>query len=159
MDYKPFTVLALLALAWALLQWPAPHPAKTILKYVIATVLVVTLLFGAFITLVSPPRYLDTFKTPLPGVTLTYQTESLPLTSDSNWLTAHYEHNGKRDSKVILYGDDASFYRYVWAGPERLELCWRSGHIFDFTNDVDLQAGGGAQHFHVVLREDCTPNP
>ena len=157
MDYTPFTVLALLALVWALLQWPAPHRAKTILKYVIGAVLVMTLLFWAFITLVPPPRYLKTFKTPVPGVTLTLNTLSIPLTSDAQELVAHYEHNGKEDSKVILNGDDATFYRYVWVGQQRLEVCWRSGEVFNFANDVNLKAGGGEQHFHVALREDCMP--
>jgi hypothetical protein len=123
------------------------------MKYVIGAALALLLLFFA---IRSPaPDYVDTYKTPLPGVTLTFETWSLPLTSDFNRLVVHYEHNGKKDSRFILDGEFASFYRYVWAGPGRLVLCWRRGRIWDFTNEVDLKAGGGAQHFHVVLQEDC----
>ncbi|HVW75198.1 MAG TPA: hypothetical protein VHC39_16290 [Rhizomicrobium sp.] len=125
------------------------------MKYVAAAAFV---LFLLWMWIRSPaPDYVNTFKTPLPGVTLTFETWSLPLTSDFNRLVVHYEHNGKKDSRFILEGEYARFYRYVWVGPQRLELCWKSGAVWNFTNEVDLRAGGGEQKFHVALREDCTP--
>jgi hypothetical protein len=125
------------------------------MRYLAGAALLLALLFWHIRS--SPPDYVKTFETPLPGVTLTFETWSLPLTSDNNRLVVHYEHNGKKDSRFILQGVYAQFYRYVWVGPQRLELCWKSGEVFDFTNEVTLRAGGGSQHFHVALREDCAP--
>ena len=158
MRYLIGAVLVLLLAIFALLQFgPLPHRTNTVMKFVTGTVLVLSLMVVAIGLFGPRPHYVDTFKTPLPGVTLTFETTSLPLTSDDNFLVAHYEHDGKKDSSVILGGHYAGFYRYVWVSPQRLELCWEGGEIFDFRNEIDLQAGGGRQHFHVALREDCTP--
>lgn len=123
------------------------------MKYAVAVVVALMLLYLA---IRSPaPDYVETFKTPLPGVTLTFETWSLPLTSDFNRLVAHYEHDGKKDSRFILEGEYAVFSKYVWASPQKLALCWKKGAVRNFTNEVALQAGGAGERFHVTLKEDC----
>src|ERR1700761_9219864 len=114
MRYLIGAVLVLLLAIFALLQFgPLPRRANTVMKLALGAVLVPSLIVVAFVLLVPPPHYVDTFKTPLPGVTLTFETTSLPLTSDDNFLIAHYEHYGKKDSSVIMGGHYAGFYRYV----------------------------------------------
>jgi hypothetical protein len=127
--------------------------SKSSMKYAVA--MVTALLLLVFAIRSPAPDYVATYKTPLDGITLTFETWSLPLTSDFNRLVVHYEHGGKKDSRFILEGEYAVFSRYVWASPEKLVLCWKKGAVFNFTNEVNLRIGSSARHFHVVLKEDC----
>jgi hypothetical protein len=101
------------------------------------------------------PDYVETINTPLKGVTLTFETWSYVLASDSNALIAHYEQNGEKASQVILRGDYAALSKYSWPNPGKLVLCYKSGAVYGFTNQVDLRIGGDTRRFHVTLKEDC----
>ena len=125
------------------------------MKYVVAAALALLL---SYLAIRSPaPDYVNTLPTPLPGVTLTFETWSLPLTSDFNRLVVHYDHGGKKDSRFILEGDYVEFHGLVWASPEHLVVCWKSGRVYNFTNEVNLKASGATQFFHVTLEENCLP--
>lgn len=125
------------------------------MKYLAAAGLVIFLLLSAIRT--SRPDYVNTLPTPLPGVTLTFETWSLPLTSDFNRLVVHYDHGGKKDSRFILEGDYVEFHGLLWASHQHLVVCWKSGRVYNFTNEVHLKAGGDTQFFHITLEENCPP--
>jgi len=101
------------------------------------------------------PDYVETVNTPLKGVTLTFETWSYVLASDSNALIAHYGQNGEKASQLILRGDYVALSKYSWASPGKLVLCYKSGAVYGFTNQVDLRVGSDVRSFHVTLKEDC----
>lgn len=101
------------------------------------------------------PDYVETINTPLKGVTLTFETWSFVLASDTNKLVAHYEQNGEKATQLILQGDYVALSKFSWPSQQKLVLCYKSGSVQDFTNQVDLRIGGDARRFHVTLKEDC----
>jgi hypothetical protein len=104
----------------------------------------------------KPPDEVQTFRTPLAGLTLTYETwNNGPLVSDTNSLIAHFVQKDKKEiSKRILDGDYLVFSKFFWASPRRLVLCYRKGTVYNFTNEVDF-LGDGTRSFHISLKEDC----
>lgn len=116
----------------------------------------VGLLFFSVAGCGRPPDEVQTFKTPLRGVTLTFETwNNGPLVSDTNSLIAHYAQGDKETSQRILDGDYAVFSKFFWAAPRRLVLCYKKGSIYNFTNEVIFQPDDDNKNFHVVLKEDC----
>ena len=104
----------------------------------------------------KPPNEVQTLKTPLPGLSLTYETwNNGPLVSDTNSLIAHLVQRDKKEiTKRILDGDYLVFSKFFWAAPRRLVLCYKKGTVYNFTNEVDF-LGDGTRSFHVTLKEDC----
>lgn len=104
----------------------------------------------------AKPDEVQTLKTPVPGLTLTFETwNNGPLVSDRTKLVAHYAHDGKKDTQVIFDGAYVVISKYLWVGPEKLVLCYKSGEVANFTNEVTFFVKGGVRSFHVVLKEDC----
>jgi hypothetical protein len=113
---------------------------------------------GLFVLVVGcskAPDYVKTINTPIKGVTLTFETWSFVLASDTNKLIAHYEQNGEKATQLILQGDYVALSRFSWPSPQKLVLCYKSGAVRDFTNQVDLRIGSDTRRFHITLTEDC----
>jgi hypothetical protein len=103
-----------------------------------------------------PADKVEPLKTPLPGLTLTFETWN--TRSDGPGLTrlvAHYAHDGKEDTQLILEGPDVAISKYKWVRPRRLILCYQRGLISSFRNEIDFQVGRDVRNFHVTLKEDC----
>jgi hypothetical protein len=104
----------------------------------------------------AKPTTVKTLKTPLPGLTLTFEMwENGSLASDRTKLVAHFMHGGKEYTGVIFDGSYVVISQYRWVNPPRLILCYKSGHVVDFTNEIRFWVEQHFYNFHVSLKEDC----
>jgi hypothetical protein len=103
------------------------------------------------------PTTVKTINTPLAGLTLTFETwENGPLVSDRTKLVAHYTHNGKEDTQVIFDGDYVVITEYRWSS-QGLTLCYKSGTVANFTNEIGFEGEGSYHQLHILLNEHCAP--
>lgn len=103
------------------------------------------------------PTTVQTIDTPLRGLTLTFETwENGPLVSDRTKLVAHYTHGGKEDTQVIFDGDYVVISEYRWS-KDGLTLCYKSGTVANFTNEIGFEGEGSYHRLHIILNEHCAP--
>lgn len=122
-----------------------------IMQKFIATAILPIVLIGC----AAPPTKVKTIETPLPGLWLTFETwENGLLVSDRTKLVAHHFHDGKEDMRVIFDGDYVVISEYRWTR-KGLTLCYKSGTVANFTNEIGFAVKGGYHSFHVTLNEDC----
>lgn len=103
-----------------------------------------------------PADEVEPLKTPLPGLTLTFETWNKQSREPGlTRLVAHYVHDGTEDVQLILEGSDVVISKYNWVRPRKLILCYQKGLISSFQNEINFRVNRDLRNFHVTLKEDC----